>query len=843
MIQQASTPLQFEFVCPLASGMHARPASHLAEVANQFESECVVTNLRNGLHANAKSVLAVIAADVRHGDPCLIQVHGPDEQAAHLALLRFVEDVLSQCDVPLVEIGAVARNSTPPRVLRAAGVNCCFGVPASRGLAQGKVVIASRMALPSNPDVEAATDRQPEQERIRHAIAAVRERIAEKLTNTISSTGVAILQAELALAGDVILAEKLMEQVSQGKSAGQAVVETGKYFIDLLRHSENEWGRERAADIEEICLQLLDEIHGGEFRPKAAELCEPSVVVADTLAPQQVLDFDRRWLEALVLEDSGATSHAVILARSWGIPVVAGVRGARLLFSPGQEVVVDANRGFVVPQLSSSVHRFYERERRTLERRRELFPNPPAGPATTADGKTVEVAANASSPEEVALAFENSADGIGLFRTEMLFLRQQGAPSEEEQFTIYVEAARASAGKPVIIRTLDLGGDKSASYLNLPSESNPFLGYRGVRLYGQHQELLQSQLRAILRASASGNVQVMAPMISSLEEVLQFKAAIAQAKQFLASKNIAFKRDIRVGIMIEVPSVAYILEDLCAEVDFFSLGTNDLSQYFFAADRANPRVAELASVRQPGFLRFLKQIVEQIHRKGKWAGMCGEMAADIRHLPLLLGLGLDGISLPAGEIPDFKRKTSKLRVAECQQILTRAVSRRATAEVDDLLGREQASQPLQPLLTEELIQLESKSQSKEEVIQEIVDVLYTAGRTEDRGRLEEALWAREEVYSTGLGHGFAAPHCKTEAIAADSITVLKLNQPIDWGSADKEPVYMVVLMAIREAESASRHMQVFSWLARKLMNEGFRERLLTIATPREMMTYLAGELH
>jgi fructose-specific PTS system IIA-like component len=394
----------------------------------------------------------------------------------------------------------------------------------------------------------------------------------------------------------------------------------------------------------------------------------------------------------------------------------------------------------------------------------------------------------------------------------------------------------------VIIRTFDLGGDKAAPYLNLPAEDNPFLGYRGVRIYAEHRELLQAQLRAILRASAVGKVQIMVPMISSLEEVRQFKAEISQAKQNLERKGIAFQPDVKIGIMIEVPSAGFILDQLCTEVDFFSLGTNDLNQYFLAADRNSPKIAELSNVLHPGFLRFLRQIVREIHEAGKWVGMCGEMAAEVRNLPLLIGLGLDEISLPAAGIPAVKRAISQLSAADCERVLADLIACREIEEVENLLRRAQPSRSAQPLLSEELVLLNSESRSKQEAMQEIVDAFYIAGRTEDRQRLEEALWSREAVYSTGLGYGFAAPHCKTEAVIADSIGVLKLKQAIDWGSVDREPVNVIILIAMREPQIANRHMQVFSKLARKLMNEDFREHLLAIGNAHDMATFLAQQL-
>jgi multiphosphoryl transfer protein len=291
-----------------------------------------------------------------------------------------------------------------------------------------------------------------------------------------------------------------------------------------------------------------------------------------------------------------------------------------------------------------------------------------------------------------------------------------------------------------------------------------------------------------------------------------------------------------------VPAAGFILDQLSTEVDFFSLGTNDLNQYFLAADRDNPKTAELSNVLHPGFLRFLKRIVEEIHGAGKWVGMCGEMAAEIQHLPLLVGLGLNEISLPAAGIPAIKRAISQLSAADCERVLADVIACREKAEIEELLEHAQPLRPAQPLLSKELVLLGSESKNKEEAMQEIVDAFYVAGRTEDRQRLEEALWSREAVYSTGLGYGFAAPHCKTEAVTADSIGVLKLGHAIDWGSVDSEPVSMIILIAMREPQIPSRHMQVFSKLARKLMNEEFRGHLLTVENAHDMATYLAQQL-
>jgi len=835
------TSLQITFICPLTTGMHARPASQLADVANSFSSDLVLTNLRSRREANVKSVLSIIAADIRYHDRCLIQVSGADEQSAHAAVRRFVEDVLPAYEVPLAESMRPSRSAIP-RVLMAAGVPCYAGLQASPGISRGKVIIIRAMSLPKRAPAQISLDPAKELERLRAAIAAVRNGVREKLNHSSPRVEDTVLQADLAIASDFFFAEKIAERVSLGKSAGDAVIETGKYFADLLRQSGSEYLRERASDLEEVSIQILDELYGVDLQKAVISLKEPSIVVAETLGPQQLLAFDRRWLKGIVLEHSGTTSHALILARSRGVPAVVGVKNARAVLSSGQEAVVDASRGIVIPWSSDAVARFYEREQRTLEGQRRLQKKNIRGPATTTDSITFEVAANASSSEELVSAFENGADGIGLFRTEMPFLDSDRAPSEEEQFAIYARAARFSDEHPVIIRTLDLGGDKPAQYVAFPREDNPFLGYRGVRIYRDHPDLLQTQLRAILRASIQGNIQIMLPMISSLQEILWFKSELARASADLHQQNVTFRSDIPLGMMVEVPSAAFALNELCAEMEFFSLGTNDLAQYFFAADRGNSRVAELASVLEPSFLRFLKQIVDEIHAAGKRITMCGEMASKVRHLPLLVGMPLDGISVPDTEVPLLKQAVRQCSAATCRSLLNQALACRESAEIEQLLGSTPSGSPVQPLVSPDLIALRSDSRNKEEAIQEFVDNSYIAGRTQDRQGLEEALWAREAVYSTGLGFGFATPHCKTGAVTADSIGVLRFREPISWGSVDSQPVRMVIFMAMREPQTENGHMQVFSRLARKLMSDEFREQLLAINDSQQMASYSRAQL-
>jgi fructose-specific PTS system IIA-like component len=833
--------LEFKFACPLPHGLHARPASQMAGLANGFLSDCALTNLRNGSTANVKSVLSIIAADIRLNDECSVRVNGVDETVARSALQRFISHELPHCDAPLADLLRNQPSHNVPRALRSAGVEISPGVPASRGIAEGNVVMVGSLGAPVELSHQSPVDNGGEQERVKRALAAVQTRIHKMLARRTSATEIGVLQAHLAILGDVELSSGIMQRIAQGRSAGQAILEVNQSFGELLRKAESPYIRERALDIQEIGFELLEEIYGAR-RNSAVRLDRPSVVVADNLPPQQLLALDRKWLKALVLEAAGITSHTVILARSLGIPALVGVKEPLRILAPGEHVIVDANRGFLVRRSTPLAHAFYQRQTNTLRRREATLARHGRRPAVTRDNHTIEVAANIASTDELSAAFGNGADGIGLFRTEMLFLDRETAPSEQEQFEVYAEVARAAGTKPVIIRTLDIGGDKRVACLNLPAEDNPFLGYRGVRVYPDHQQLVQDQLRAIARASVLGNVQLMVPMVSSIEEVRWFKEQITQVQNDLLTRQIGFDPAMLVGAMIEVPSAAFILDQLSNELDFFSIGTNDLNQYFLAVDRGNPRVAALSNVRQPSFLRLLKHIVDEAHRAGKWIGMCGEMAGELQHLPLLLGMGLDEISVAGADVPVIKERISRLSLIECHKLWMSALECADVSQVDARLNSNGRSASTRALLDRDLVLLESESTTKEEAIREMVDAFYVEGRTDDPDRLEEAIWAREEAYSTGLGHGFAIPHAKTDAVSAGSIGVLKLKKPVEWGSLDDQPVQMVILLAARDSDAGGAQLLVFSRLARKLMDEEFRSELLQASDPGALVSFFAEEL-
>jgi phosphoenolpyruvate-protein phosphotransferase len=839
----AAQPMAHEYVfqCPLPNGLHARPASRLADVAGRFAADITLTNERTGAVTNAKSVLAIVAADIKWTDACRLRSAGPDAEAADAALRDFITNVLPGCDEPLA-VMPVGTEVVLPRLLRAANVRWYAGTAACPGIGRGTVVLAGGLALPAHLAREAAVSRQQEQERINRAVAAVRATLEARLAQRPAAIEAGILQAHLAIVRDVALAEKIAELVAAGAAAGRAIVEAAEFFVARLEAAQSIYVRERAVEVEDIALQLLEQIYGERFETPGLALAQPAIIVAENLTPRQLLALDKQHVRALVLEQGGATSHAVILARSFDIPTLTGVAEARAILPAGRDAIVDANLGIVIPEVSAAVQRYYDRAEQTQRRRRERFARHVHAPAATRDGQGLEVAANVGTAEELAPAIAQGADGIGLFRTEMLFMDRGTPPTEDEQLAVYVQAARAAQGRAVIIRTIDVGGDKPVPYLHLPREANPYLGYRGVRVYPEHQAVFRAQLRAILRASAFGKVWLMVPMVCAVEEVRWVQSQLAVSRAELKAGGVVFDPGLPVGIMVEVPAAAFLIDQLAAEVDFFSIGTNDLAQYFLALDRGSDKVAALYNTRHPAFLRLLAKIVADAHRHRRWVGLCGEMARSAANLPLLIGLGLDEISTAAPAIPALKAAVAQSSAADCRRLLEQALQCRTLAEVDDVVGAFRNRSAASGLLEPELIIVDSDSASKEEAVQELVGAFFAAGRTDHPQAVEEAVWAREGVYSTGLGDGFAIPHCKTDAIAASSIGVVRLARPLDWDAVDGAPVQCVILLAMRATDTNAAHLSVFSKLARKLMDADFRTRLLAAPNREAVLACLKWEL-
>jgi fructose-specific PTS system IIA-like component len=807
-------------------------------VASEHASDIRLKNNRNGREANTKSVLSLVAADIRHGDPCTLLVAGPSAERDIERLRRFLADEFPACDeeLPVVETGAGLERLIP-RPLKTAGATVLRGVPVSPGTAVAPVRVYDR---PTPPVPLTAAD-GPEAEAARFdAALADLTHILSTAASRAAGAEAGILRAHLAIAADPEFGAAVRESIAGGMSAGAAVLEAERHHCQVLRDSGSALLRERALDVRDVAGRLLESMYGAPDEAASA-LREASIVVAESLTPSQFLSFDRRLLKGLVLAEAGATSHTVILARAFGVPCVTGISISDSPISAGETVVLDAVRGFVIPSPGEAVRRYYDFEERREERRRSLLKPFLEAECVTADGRRVEVAANASIPEEAEAAFANGAEGIGLYRTEMLFMDREAPPSEEEQFEQYSRVVAAAQGRPVIFRTLDIGGDKGVAYLGLPAEDNPFLGYRAIRFYPDRREIVRSQMRALLRASALGRVRVMFPMVCCVEEVRDLKAWLSTVRDELTSEGVA-AGDPEIGVMVETPAAALAIPSLAAEVSFFSIGTNDLAQYFLAVDRGNRNVAGLYSPLHPAFLRLLQIAVDEAHAAQRWIGMCGEMAGDESMAPLLVGLGLDEISLSGPGVPTMKAALSRLDSRSCRSLLEDAVGRADRAGVEETLRSYAGQAGDKGILAPDIIELDSDALTREEVIKQLVDNLYLAGRVTDPDAVEEAVWQREDVYSTGVGHGFAIPHCKSASVAANSVGILRLRNGVEWNSLDGEPVRIALMLAIRESDHAEEHLRIFARLARKVMHEDFRERLLTEQDKNELLRYLAGSL-
>ncbi len=805
--------LEKSFTCTLPNGLHARPASALEETVRGFVSDVVIINQRTQHAANAKSILALVAADIRHLDPCLAAVNGPDEKAAMASLSDFIDNRLPLCDEALAPEPAATGQLLLPPCLASAQVIAYPGVPVVCGIAQGRIVRADGFLVPLALVEAKVEDPAEEWSRLRAALEKLAGAYNERLASA-AGLEASLLKVHRSIARDAEFQSQLQNAVLwRRRSAAGAIADAEERLARRLAESGSALLRDRALDIQDVCRELLRQRYGAALNEPAIELTNDSIVLAESLTPGQFMALDRRFLRGLALAHGGATSHTVILARAFNIPTLVGVRD--LATVNADEAVVDADLGALVTQLGPAARRYYDLERERLTARKDRLHRLAQGGRAIA----IKVFANISSVEEAGAAFEAGAEGVGLFRTEMIFDGRASAPSEDEQFAIYRRALELARGKTVVIRTLDVGGDKPLRYLNLASEPNPFLGYRAVRLYPEFESLFASQIRALLRASPHGSLKIMIPMIATVEEAAWVKNIIDREARARGLVSLP-----PVGAMIEVPAAIFSLSELRPFFAFFSIGSNDLLQYVMAADRGAPRLHVLYDPLQPAFLRALQRIIDTVAAWPAEVSLCGEMGGQIECLPLLAGSGLNIVSAAAPSIAAVKAELADLAPNECRQLWQQAVqcpNRHAVAALLDQFTSNRTA----PLLDPSLIAADVDARSKEEAIKIAVDRLFILGRTDNPRAVEEAVWTRERATTTGFGHGFAIPHGKTNAIRSHSLVALKFRNPVPWDSLDGLPVRVMILLAIRETDSAVNHLKTLAKLARLLMDEHFRARL------------------
>lgn len=563
------------------------------------------------------------------------------------------------------------------------------GIGASPGIAMGKAFV-----LPSwewdIPDKKVdVSELADEFEKLYRGIRQSKQEIEgmkNELRDVIGEQNSSIFDAHLAILDDPEFMREVQGIIQrQYKAAEVAVKEVIDQFASMFDLIDDEYMRERRADIKDVGNRLLQHLLG------APEIMLPSdnrpfILVTKELSPSQLGHLNPERVLGILTLTGGKNSHAAIMARSMGIPLVVSLEDN--LVSPiqtGDELIIDGDNGTVFLHPEDHVRELYrERRRRSIESRRRLREKLEA-PSVTRDGFRMKLNANINSPKELDKALENGVEGIGLFRTEFLFMDRTSFPDEEEQTAIYREIAERMTGRPVVIRTLDIGGDKELEYHDFPEEDNPFLGYRAIRFSLDRKDIFKTQLRAILRAGASGNVKIMYPMIASLEELRMANELLRQAKRELQEEGLPYRDDIPVGIMIEVPAAVMIAEWLAEQVDFFSIGTNDLIQYVLAVDRMNDHVAHLYDPFHPAVIKMIDMTVRAAKKKGVSVSVCGEMAGDPKALPLFIGLGVDDLSMSAHAMLEVKSRLLSLSARDCRTLAERLLSCRSGEEASELL--------------------------------------------------------------------------------------------------------------------------------------------------------------
>ncbi|WP_182502459.1 phosphoenolpyruvate--protein phosphotransferase [Peribacillus huizhouensis] len=511
------------------------------------------------------------------------------------------------------------------------------------------------------------------------------EQIKEHAFKELGEDKAAIFAAHLLVLSDPELINPIKYNIkSEQVNAEFALDEVANMFIGMFEAMDNEYMKERAADIRDVTKRVLAHLLGVTI-PNPSMISEEVIIIAADLTPSDTAQLNRHYVKGFTTDIGGRTSHSAIMARSLEIPAVVGTKTVTAEIENGVLVILDGLTGTVIVDPSADMVKEYEAKKATYEAQKAEWAKLVNEPTVSKDGQHVELVANIGTPEDIKGVLENGGEGVGLYRTEFLYMGRTQLPTEEEQFDAYKTVLERMEGKPVVVRTLDIGGDKELPYLDLPKEMNPFLGFRAIRLCLEMQDMFRTQLRALLRASTFGNLKIMFPMIATLGEFRQAKAILLEEKAKLKAEGIAVSETIEIGIMVEIPSTAVMADIFAKEVDFFSIGTNDLIQYTMAADRMNERVSYLYQPYNPAILRLVKMVIDAAHKEGKWAGMCGEMAGDEVAIPILLGLGLDEFSMSASSILQARSQLLNLSKAEMSSIIEQVLNMTTAEEVERLI--------------------------------------------------------------------------------------------------------------------------------------------------------------
>jgi phosphocarrier protein FPr len=646
-------------------GLHARPAAKFVQLAASFDADVQVADLTNQKGpVSAKSLNALATLGALHGHQIEITAYGVQAAEAIGALAHLVEDNFGEevfneaTQMPIPEVGAMVTDRT-----------ALLGIPVSEGIAIGPAFHFK----PPPPPIPVYEVDQPEEEwlRLEQAREAARKSITNRRTALQASIGeekAAIFDAHILILDDPELVEQARRRVIEKKhNASMAWKESIAEVASSYRTLENPYLQQRAIDVEDVGNQVLH-ILAGTDGEQAIVLEEPVILVADDLTPTQTAQLDMKMIKGLITTGGGPTSHSAILARALGIPAIAGADLAISSVPDGTMIALDGINGAVWIDPPDEKLNALDHAREDWLADREQLLGLTHKPAITQDGHPVEIAANAGSLLDAEAAVKNGAEAIGLLRTEFLFLTRTTPPDEDEQVNELKRIGAALGDRPVIVRTLDVGGDKALPYFSLPEEANPFLGVRAIRLSLRNEEIFSAQLRAILRAALDSPFRIMFPMVTTLNEVSAAGKILDEAHRSLDAEGVAHRWPIETGIMVETPAAALLSPVLAQHVDFFSIGTNDLTQYTMAAERGNPALSNMADAFHPAVLKLIAEVVEAAHAHGIWVGVCGELASDPLAVPVLVGLGVDELSMNPGSIPKAKDIVRRIDRAESEAL-------------------------------------------------------------------------------------------------------------------------------------------------------------------------------
>lgn len=560
------------------------------------------------------------------------------------------------------------------------------GIAAAAGVAVAKAFVMEQHSLRVEKETVKDTDLEITrfQEALTKSIADLQD-LKQRTLEQLGKEKAEIFESHLLIMNDPELIDPIREQIrNEQVNAEYALQEVSATFINMFENMKSAYLRERAADMRDVTKRILANL----LKVKVLDLSairDEVILVAEDLAPSDTAQLNRAYVKGFTTNIGGRTSHSAIMARSLEIPAVVGTKEAMHRIKDGDLLILDGLDGIVIVNPDGQTVEQYRSKQEQYEAQRAEWAKLRNEPTVTTDGHHVELAANIGTPADVSGVLLNGGEAVGLYRTEFLYMGRDNMPSENEQFNAYKAVLEKMEGKPVVVRTLDIGGDKELPYLELLKELNPFLGFRAIRLCLDRQDIFRTQLRALLRSSVFGNLRIMFPMIATLDEFRQAKSILLEEKEKLTAENIAVSDSIQLGIMVEIPSTAVLAHQFAKEVDFFSIGTNDLIQYTMAADRMNERVSYLYQPYNPSILHLVKMVIDAAHEKGKWVGMCGEMAGDVTAIPLLLGLGLDEFSMSASSILPARSQISKWSRESARKLAEQALSCATAPEVVKLV--------------------------------------------------------------------------------------------------------------------------------------------------------------